>query len=382
MKYIISAILILLCLSSDGQQFPAISQGSIVPSDNRLAKWIDESKSDELTIASFNVRNLGNVRRSFSDYTGIVDYIDESDIVVFQEVGLGLFSKDVVDENNIPEYKAIIEQLKIAFGEEWDICIPAKPSGIGRGREANIVAYKRNCNGYACEVKWDSYIDLGDRRDMPLFSVELSKNGNTQNISLGSVHLKPDDPYRGEEMIKLANWISVNNSNLIIVGDFNWGYRRTAYIENYLGEKRIKAMHDSGTVFQLFYELSYLGKAKANKLRTNMGFRKSGYFYDQILISPDLSDNLADGGEFLKDCGIFAYDLRSGFMKQTDNYIEAERSKGLNKYIDLLYKDNDIANEAILSKTRSNVDYYSKDYTTFFVSDHRIVWVQIDVFDN
>ena len=183
-------------------------------------------------------------------------------------------------------------------------------------------------------------------------------------------------------MIKLANWISVNNSNLIIVGDFNWGYRRTAYIENYLGEKRIKAMHDSGTVFQLFYELSYLGKAKANKLRTNMGFRKSGYFYDQILISPDLSDNLADGGEFLKDCGIFAYDLRSGFMKQTDNYIEAERSKGLNKYIDLLYKDNDIANEAILSKTRSNVDYYSKDYTTFFVSDHRIVWVQIDVFDN
>jgi endonuclease/exonuclease/phosphatase family metal-dependent hydrolase len=379
MRTVLFTVFNLVCIILQGQ-FPSIDQGNIEPGDRRLASWIDESERGQITIASFNVRNLGDRRRSFKDYLKLVDYVNEADIVVFQEVGLGIFDQNQVPDNELNKYQAIIEQLRIAFGTGWDICLPVEPSGVGNGREANIIAYRTDCNGFSCLVTWDQYVDLGPRRDMPVYNVQFRSNSASQTIRIGSVHLKPDDPHRGEEMIRLADWIAANNSEVVIVGDFNWGYRRTANIENYRGENRIMSMHESGEVFQLFHDLSYLGKARNNHLRTNMGFRKSGYFYDQILLTPDLAGDLANGGDFLNDCGIFAFDLQGGFFRSTANYLESERSKGLNKYIDLLDRQNEEIHETILEQTRSKTAYGAKDYATYYVSDHRIVWVQLDVF--
>jgi endonuclease/exonuclease/phosphatase family metal-dependent hydrolase len=379
MKAVLAFVLCLLCVTIEGQ-FPVIDAGNIEPGDSRLASWIDESEQGELTIASFNVRNLGDRNRSFSDYLKLVDYVDEADIVVLQEVGLGIFDQDQVPDNELHKYRAIVLQLELAFGDGWEICLPDEPSGVGNGREANIIAYRTNCNGFACSVTWDQFVDLGDRRDMAVFNVRLRSGNDSQALRLGSVHLKPDDPHRGQEMIRMANWIASNNTDLVVVGDFNWGYRKTAHIENYLGEQRIMDLHDSGIMFQVFHDLSYLGKARSHQLRTNMGFRSAGYFYDQILLSPDLAGDLADGGDFLDDCGIFAFDLRSGFFRNKSNYLEKERSKGLDKYVDLLKDQDQEIHETFLDQTRTKTSYGAKDYATYYVSDHRPVWVQLKVF--
>jgi len=377
MKKLSLLVIIFLLTITCFPQFPVISRGDVNPGDRRLARYMDESIQGEITIVSFNIRNLGDRKRSFKDYLELIDLVNEADIVVFQEVGLGLFDGEDVEEMNIPQFKAIVAQLRIAFGDGWALCIPPQPSGVGNGREINLVAYREICNDFICQVFWNGYEDLGLRRDLALFDVNLNTNNQTHTFHLGSVHLKPDDPYRGQEIIELANWFIQNNTNLIVVGDFNWGYRRTSGVNNYLGEERITALHDSGSVFQVFRDLSYLGSAGDDELRTNMGFRNNGYFYDQILLSPDLSDNLADGGEFLEDCGIFAFDLRSGFMKKTADYLNGERNKALKTYLDLLERVGEVSNDDVLSITRQKTLYDAKDYSTYFVSDHRIIWVKL-----
>ena len=50
---------------------------------------INKSKQNELTIVSFNIRNLGARQRSLKDFAGIADLLDESDVVMIQEAGLG-----------------------------------------------------------------------------------------------------------------------------------------------------------------------------------------------------------------------------------------------------------------------------------------------------
>ncbi len=52
------------------------------------------SKEGELTIASLNIRNLGTRSRTLKDYEALVDLVDEADVVLFQEVGLGLYDGD------------------------------------------------------------------------------------------------------------------------------------------------------------------------------------------------------------------------------------------------------------------------------------------------
>ena len=63
---------------------------------------------------------------------------------------------------------------------------------------------------------------------------------------------------------------------------------------------------DALKLFMPFRHISYLKKASATQLRTNLGGRKEGHFYDQFLMSPNLADKLADGGELLKDCGMIS----------------------------------------------------------------------------
>ncbi len=67
---------------SSWAQFPTVSQGDVQPNDKRLGDPIGESKEGELTIASFNIRNLGNQKRSLNDFESIADLFDEADVVM------------------------------------------------------------------------------------------------------------------------------------------------------------------------------------------------------------------------------------------------------------------------------------------------------------
>ena len=76
---------------SNETSFPEIVQGDIQPNDERLGKPIGKSKQGEVTIASFNIRNLGARKRSLKDFAHLADLIDEADVVMIQEAGLGVY---------------------------------------------------------------------------------------------------------------------------------------------------------------------------------------------------------------------------------------------------------------------------------------------------
>jgi hypothetical protein len=61
-------------------------KGGVLSNNKILYKPIPKSDDDELTLVSFNVRNLGARSRSIKDYAILVDLIDETDIVFLQEV--------------------------------------------------------------------------------------------------------------------------------------------------------------------------------------------------------------------------------------------------------------------------------------------------------
>lgn len=218
---------------------------------------------------------------------------------------------------------------------------------------------------------------------MAVFSLILSKGRDKKEILLGSVHLTPDDPERGEQMLRVAEWISERkDNNAIVMGDFNWGYKRTSGVENYIGEKKIKELHERNEVYQLFYNISYLGKGKDADLRTNMGFIKEGYMYDQFLLTPALAESLADKGEFLSDCGIYAFDLKHKAMSERTKYWTEKRSYGLDKLTKLMKKkDTELspeAQQAYDDAIKAAKELAKKD-ATFYLSDHRAIWVQLKV---
>jgi hypothetical protein len=180
-------------------------------------------------------------------------------------------------------------------------------------------------------------------------------------------------------MNKVADWLVAQDTTwTIVMGDFNWGYPKTSGIENYLGEKRIMALHQSGELFQLFYHLSYLDDSDLSRLRTNMGFRAAGHFYDQFITTPVLAAKLADGGKLLKDCGIVAFDIRSQYMKDAINDYRKQHQYGLDHYLKNAGIDA-ATNQTAYDKTVKDIIDRSADDATYVISDHRIVWMQLKV---
>ncbi len=157
-------------------------------------------------------------------------------------------------------------------------------------------------------------------------------------------------------------------------------------VKNYKGEAEIERLHSDGKLFQLFRELSYLGKAKGAQLRTNMGYRKGAFFYDQFLTTPDLASKLADGGAFLEDCGVIAFGTRSKYMKGLRKKLKEGNEKGLKEFRKHFPKDEtlttaqknqlDTANEKADKKTTS----LSDNNATWRISDHRVIWMQLKLF--
>lgn len=254
--------------------------------------------------------------------------------------------------------------------------IPPDPSGTGNGRETAILAHRKKGKGFEVKGEWSEYVDLGDKRVITVFKLNFSNQNDSKEILLGSVHLTPDDPGRGEQMIKAAKWfVDHKDENALIGGDFNWGYKKTSGVENYKGENAVIKLHDDELLFQLFNSMSYLGKSNGNQLRTNMGFRKDGYFYDQFLISPQLTERLADEGSFLKDCGIVAFGVHNKNMKKAISDLTKQNSYGLKKYLEFAEGSTPVDQEA-LDKAEKKVEQQAQNNATYLISDHRIIWVQ------
>ncbi len=126
-------------------EFPKIEQGDIVPHDNRLTKPINKSKADELTIVSFNVRNWGSRPRSLAHFQVLADLVDEADVAVFQEVGLGLLDKneDISDKED-KRLDAIEALLRINLGDGWNIVRSPKSTdaNVSSSNEVGLAAYR------------------------------------------------------------------------------------------------------------------------------------------------------------------------------------------------------------------------------------------------
>ncbi len=352
-------------------------QGDVVSNDNRLGKAIPASENGELTVVSFNVRNMGSRSRSIKDYTAIADLVDEADVVFLQEVGLGLLRSDTLTPEQDRTLRSIKALLEIQLGSEWQVAIADTGSGSGAGRETSLVAYRKNAAGYSIDVAWQGFEELGTSRDMATWALKLTNGTDSETLQVGSVHLTPNDPDRGSEMIKMTDWLLAHKNELaLVLGDMNYGYNKKSGVENYLGENYIAQQDQDGNLYQLFRNFSYLGAGKSDQLRTNMGYRKSRFFYDQFLLSPPLAEKMAHGATFLKDCGMIAFGVHNKYMKSTIDKLGKNRSYGLTKYANLADVDE---NSEPYIKTGNSITSRSEDDATWAISDHRPIWVQLKI---
>ena len=359
--------------------FPALSTSHVPPTHTSLASPIDRSGPGELTLASFNVRNLGARERSLKDFEAIVDLVDEADIVLFQEAGLGLFRESTPGATVDKRLQVILSAFSIYFGPGWELITAETPTGTGSGRETTIVAYRERGNGFRLSVEWQEYVDLGPLRDMAVFRVRSFSDGGTWTLQLGSVHLKPKEPHRGREMTKAVDWLARQAAvPAIVAGDFNWGYRKEGEAEPHKGEGHVTSLHEQGTVFQAFADISYLDAGGADEFRTNLGFRSKGKMYDQFLLSASLANRLADGGRLLEDIGIVAFDVRNRRMKK----LVKKEEKGMEKALDVFLSKSKLDRtkyESSLEEARARVRTLARERATYRISDHRPIWIQLKV---
>ena len=360
--------------------WPVISTGHVSPNGASLASPIDPSGPGEFTLASFNVRNLGDRERSLKDFEEIVDLVDEADIVVFQEVGLGLFRASTPAARIEKRLQVIMSVLSIYFGPDWQVIAAETPTGMGGGRETTIVAYRESARGFRLLVEWQEYVDLGPLRDMAVFRVRSVSERGTRTFQLGSVHLKPEAPARGAEMTKAVDWLVRQDAvPAIVAGDFNWGYGRKGKVGAHKGEEHVASLHAQGKVYQPFAGISYLGSGGADQFRTNLGFRRAGRMYDQFLLSASLANQLADGGRFLEDVGIVAFDIGNRRMRDLIEKEGRVMRKALKIFLDKSELDK-TEHEASLGEAEARYRTLARDRATYRISDHRPIWIQLKLF--
>ena len=138
--------------------------------------------------------------------------------------------------------KAVVSVLQIYLGDEWNVDMAPTPSGSGRGTETAILAFRKKGKGFDISAEWVGYTDLGDKRDMAVFKLKLSRGSEKKDIPVGSVHLTPDDPDRGEQMIKVAEWmVSKKDVRAISMGDFNWGITRNLVLKTTKAKRKLRS---------------------------------------------------------------------------------------------------------------------------------------------
>ncbi|NQX98996.1 MAG: hypothetical protein HRT73_14130, partial [Flavobacteriales bacterium] len=302
-------ISLFLSISCFGQ-YPSITGEGFKPLDKKFKKPIDKSKTDELTIASFNLRNIKGTKRTLEDIQYLMDLVNEADLIVFQEIGAYGFKNG---DNSDLEQR--IEGLKKVFevflgGDNWKVISAPKYNPVGKEKDAEIpmLAYKKKAKGFSISASWKEYYEIGDKRDLGVFDVTCKKGSKTESFELSTIHTKPDCPHRGEQLLGISKYIEEHKKEkFIIAGDFNWGYESSCP-NGYEGEEAILEQHNNKTACLLFNDISYLGKKDAkDHFRTNLSIRKGAHFYDQFVICNSYSSKLADGGKLLQDCGFVSF---------------------------------------------------------------------------
>lgn len=363
--------------------YPEITASGLKPDDPAFSKSADLSKPGELTILSFNIRDIRGISRTLDDFKAISDVVDEADIVVFQEWGAKGFKKKSTNEELMQRLQAMTAVCQVYLGANWKFVMAdqATPSKLGGEAEIPFVAYKQKVHNMNIDLSWKGYYDLGERRDMGLFDVHCSQGTEKEDFVIGSAHTKPNAPYRGEELLKIANYAETHeNDKFILLGDFNWGYKSRK--DQYNGEDYIRKLHEEGKVFQLFYHLSYNGNGDKEDFRTNLQVRSAGHLYDQFLLCNDFAAKLADGGKLTKDCGFITISTEDHFQKVLAREVRAQE-KGIEKSLKKQGKDlKDPEVKAFIKELKEEIEahYTTEDMASHHLSDHKPIWVQLKLF--
>ncbi|MFT4661777.1 MAG: endonuclease/exonuclease/phosphatase family metal-dependent hydrolase [Patiriisocius sp.] len=346
----------------------------------------DSSLSDELTLISFNVRDVKGTKRTLEDFQELSRMIAGADIVVFQELGAKGFRSS--DHGAMLERFDAMAAVYISFlGEEWEFEFAPHPTPIelGMGAELPCVAYRKTRGDLLIDIAWKEYFDLGVRRDMGMFDVTCTKGENLEKFVIGSVHTKPDAPGRGEELNRIADYIDLNvDEKFIIMGDLNWGYKTSMrkYPDGYSGEDRIAQQHEDGKILQVFNAISYTGAGSDDDFRTNLNIRKVGQMYDQFLVCKAYADKMADGNQLDKDCGFYSFSEEKYFKDAV-----ADDVKGLIKGYKVHLKKEGIKTSSAEGKAKIKemkefieLEGLPIEGSTHRLSDHKPVWMQLKLF--
>lgn len=357
------------------------------PNIQEVVNTTDSLFPEELTIVSFNVRDVKGTSRTLEDFQEIARMIGGADIIVFQELGAKGFKKSGKNESMLERFDAMAAAYVSFLGEEWEFVFApeATPIEMGMGAEMPCVAYRKTHGKLSIDVDWKEYYDLGARRDMGIFSVSCKRGAVEEKFVIGSVHTKPDAPGRVEELNRIADYIEVNvDSKFIIMGDMNWGYKtsKSKFPDGYNAEERIVQQHDNGEVLLVFNSITYTGAGSDDDFRTNLDIRKVGQMYDQFLVCKAYSSKMAHGNKLGEDCGFYSFSEEEYFQDAVDDEVN-NLVKGYKVYLKREgLKMSSTEGKAKIKEMKEYIisKFPPNEGPTHRLSDHKPVWMQLKLF--
>lgn len=371
----------------------AFSQGgrdlelnNLTPNDKSLKDPIELSENDELTIVSLNIRDMAGRERTLEDFQELARMMEGADILVLQEMGAKAFKKSGTNDDLMERLVAFTEVLKSYLGAEWNFVFAdeATPQALSQASEIPCIGYRSSRGDLTVNANWSGYYDLGIRRDMGLFTVTCSKGASQEVFTIGSVHTKPDCKERGEELLRIADYIEEHeDDNYIIMGDFNWGYKSTCGTK-FVGEEKLTELHDDGSVFQLFHSISYTRDGKADDFRTNLDLRKTVKMYDQFFVCKNYADQMAEGGSLGEDCGFVTFSTDKHFQSRMDDIVR-EQINGVKAYMRTQgYTSKSPETKAAVAATEAEIltSHITVSKASHKMSDHKPIWMKMDLFMN
>lgn len=370
-----------IVLSQGGQD---IDLNGLTPNDASFQEPIELSQNEALTIVSFNVRDMAGRQRTLEDFQEMARLMEGADILVLQEMGAKAFKKSGNNDDLMARLVASTEVLKSYLGPEWEFVFAdnATPETYGGAAEIPCIGFRTTRDAVTINATWSGYYDLGEARDMGTFNVTCSKGASKETFTIGSVHTKPSCPGRGEEMLRIANYIEEHeDDNYILLGDFNWGYYSTCS-NKYDGEEKLTELHDDGSVFQVFHTISFTGKGKDDNFRTNLDKRSTAQMYDQFFVCKNYADQLADGGSLGKDCGFVSFSTNDYFEDRMDDVVR-EQVNGVKAYMRTQgFKSKDDETKAAVAATEEEIlsSHLTVDKASHKMSDHKPIWIRINMF--
>lgn len=370
----------------------AISQGGtdlelngLAPEDKAFENPVELSETDALTIVSFNIRDMSGRERTLEDFQELANLVEGADIIVLQEFGAKAFKKSGENEELTDRLQASTEVLKSYLGAEWKFLFAetATPITFGGAAEIPCIGYRSTRGELTINANWAGYYDLGEARDMGTFTVTCSKGAAQEVFTLGTLHTKPTCPQRGYELLKVADYIDEHeNDNYILMGDFNWGYYSTC-TNRYEGEERILEQHEEGKVRQVFNSISFTGKGKTGEnFRTNLNIRSTPQMYDQFFLCKNYADDLSEGGSLGEDCGFVSFSQDTYFNSRKEDVVR-EQLKGVKAYMRTMgYTSKAPETLAALEVAEEEIrsSWLLSDETSYKMSDHKPIWMRIDIF--